>query len=467
MMCASVVLAATSSLAAPRVVVVPFSLSDGVPGGAPAKFGDVVESELKSRADTLELVNAPSTRPPPDTTSSGKKGPDPSALKALKAGEQAFDNLDFDTTVVQLKKGIDGILADPASADMAQVLDAYVRLAAAYFRMGEEKKAKITLAELARLSPPDFALPAGFPPIFQREFDKARKRLDRKPKGQVSIEGPSGATAFLDGRDLGMVPVLEEKIAAGTHYVRVEGGNGQVYGQAVDVGAGVAKVRASFGGVDRRAVSALADPQVGARMDGGTVERLAAYCRAAGADYALVGVLVRTDDTQLTLYPALFQARKQVVAKIDPVDIDVQVLSAAPEAYKLVQRVVKQLDDFDTTSVPFLLVTGKQRGGGAVVATRPTKTDDVEIQGPTRRTTILVPGEKDVRALDHKSNFVDLDQKDIEDPDKKGPTVHKGGVPTWVWVVAGVAAAAGAGVGGYFAYSSATRPVTGTVNASW
>jgi hypothetical protein len=36
-----------------------------------------------------------------------------------------------------------------------------------------------------------------------------------------------------------------------------------------------------------------------------------------------------------------------------------------------------------------------------------------------------------------------------------------------VWVVTGVAVAAGAGVGGYFGITALTKPVTGTVTATW
>jgi hypothetical protein len=40
-------------------------------------------------------------------------------------------------------------------------------------------------------------------------------------------------------------------------------------------------------------------------------------------------------------------------------------------------------------------------------------------------------------------------------------------VPVWVWVVTGVVVAAGVGVGGYFGYTAITRPVSGTVTATW
>jgi hypothetical protein len=47
------------------------------------------------------------------------------------------------------------------------------------------------------------------------------------------------------------------------------------------------------------------------------------------------------------------------------------------------------------------------------------------------------------------------------------PRLASEGLPPWVWVVVGVGVAAGIGVGTYAVIATASRPVTGTVTATW
>lgn len=455
----------------PRVLVVPFVAGNGASENATTRFTTLISDELKTRGDALELVPAPAAWPaaPEKASSSSKRGPRPDAVAALDAGRKAFEDLRFDDAVSSLKKGITAMLSDPATADYEAVTDAYVKLSAAQFRKGEEKEAKAALLELARFAP-SYELPPGYPPVFLREFEKAKKRLDKQPRGQVSIEGPAGATAFLDGRDLGMVPVLEEGVPAGAHYVKVEGGKGERFGQAIDVKGALVKVRASFSGGgagDRTVVSGPVDPKISQTIDDGTQARLMGYLKTANADYALVGYVYKTGDTTLTAGTALYSVKKNAFASLEPVGFDTEVLTANTEAFKLADQVVLKLSSFGASaSLPLNLASKAAKAGtsGVAVATGPTKVDpdDVEATTPKERKPVLTPTE---RRLDNTSTVVDVNEHLGEKP----PEVKKdgGGVPVWVWVVAGVAVAAGAGVGGYFAVSAATRPVTGTVTASW
>lgn len=469
LMCVAVAVGAWSARAEkPRVVVVPFASGEGASELASSKFQALLVDELKSRSDVLELVAPPVTRPapPPEKPGVAKRGPSPEAVSALEAGKKAFDDLRFEDAVANLRKGIDGMLGDPATADYESVTEAYVKLAAAEFRMGEEKEAKAALLDFARFSP-NYELSAGFPPVFQREFEKAKKRLDKQPKGTISIEGPSGSTAFLDGRDLGMVPVLDEIVPGGTHYVKVEGAKGEKFGQTVNITGGLVKVKASFGGpTDRGPVAAarapLVDPAIAASLDSGTQSRLAAYLKAVNADWALVGYVYKTSDSQLTAGTALFSAKKSAFSALTPVSFDTDVLTANTEAFKLGEEMIKRLTSFGSSaSLPLNLATRAARAGTTTVARsdRPTNTnqDELETSGPKSKKVVLVP-KVEKRVEDETPP--DLGEKP---PEKE----VKSGVPVWVWVVTGVAVAAGAGVGGYFLVTEVTKPVTGTVTATW
>lgn len=455
----------------PRVLVVPFVAGNGASDTAASRFTTLFNDELKTRGDALEVIAAPATRaPPPEKAgaSSSKRGPSAEATAALESGNKAFDELRFEDAIAGFRKGIAAMLADPATADYEAVTDSYVKLAAACFRKGEEKDAKGTLLDLARFAP-SHALPPGYPPVFQREFEKAKKRLDKQPKGQVSIEGPAGATAFLDGRDLGMVPVLEESVPAGPHYVKVEGGKGDRFGQVIDMKGALVKVKASFssgGGASERApVTGPVDPKISSVIDDATAQRLAGYLKSTNAEYAVVGYVYKTGDTQLTCGAALYSVKKSAFAPLEPVGFDTDVLTANPEAFKLADALVLKLSSFGASaSLPLNLASKPARAGTsgvAVAAVKPTDPDDVEAATPQSRKPVLTPTEKPVE----EGPVLDPNEHVAEKP----PEVKSsgGGVPTWVWVVAGVAVAGGAAVGGYFAISAATKPVTGTVTATW
>ncbi|MFT3708413.1 MAG: PEGA domain-containing protein [Archangium sp.] len=461
-----------------KVVVVPFAAGDGASVTASGKFNALFVEELKTRNDVLEVMPNPATKaaPPPSApaaNANGSKGPNADAVAAMESGKKAFDDLRFEDAVTNLRKGIDGMLQDPATADYEGVTDAYVKLAAAAFRMGEEKDAKNALLDLARFSP-SYVMPPGFPPVFQREFEKAKKRLDKQPKGSISIEGPAGATAYVDGRDLGMVPVLEENVPGGQHYIKVEGGKTDRFGQIVQVTNGVVKVKASFGGGPEgsggpRSVikqgAGVADPAIAATVDVEMQNRVMAYAKAANAEYALIGYVYKTSDSQLTAGTALFSVRKSQFATLTPVSFDTDVLTANTESFKLADEVSKKLMSFGTAaSLPINLAVKQARAGtgsGNTKTDKPTNTDDIELTGPKSGKVVLLPNPKN----DGKTGDVVIDDKPPGD-DGKPPEV-KGGVPVWVWVVAGVAVAGGAAVGGYFGISAATKPVTGTVTATW
>lgn len=467
LMCVACAVGASSAHAQKaRVVVLPFVSGEGASETASSKFRGLLLEELRSRSDALELVAPPSVKPAPAPETPGvvKRGPSPEAVAALEAGKKAFDDLRFEDAVNHLKRGITGMLSDPATADYESVTDAYVKLAAAAFRMGEEKAAKSALIEFARFAP-NYELSAGFPPVFQREFNKAKKRLDKQPHGSVSIEGPPGSTAFLDGRDLGMVPVIDEIVPGGTHYVKVEGTKGEKFGQTVNV-TGKVKVKANFGGSSARAPvvavkAAVVDPAISASLDSGTQSRLAAYLKAANADWALVGYVYKTSDSQLTIGTALYSGRKSQFAALSPLSFDTDVLTANTEAYKLGEEVVKRLNSFGSAaSLPLNLATRPRTATVLAKNDTPTNnTDELETAGPRSRKTVLVPQKKVVVEEQPPPDMGERPPEEIK-PDKAG-------VPAWVWVVTGVAVAAGAGGGITYGVINATKPATGTVTATW
>lgn len=475
LMCVAVAVGASSAHAQKsRVVVVPFTPGEGASETATRKFEALVIEELKSRTDVLELVAAPKTSAAPAPAAadkpSAKRGPNPEAIAALESGKKAFDELRFEDAVSNLRKGIDGMLADPATADYESITDAYVKLAASAFRMGEEKSAKTALLDFARFAP-TYELSSGFPPVFQREFEKAKKRLEKQPKGTVSIEGPAGSTAYINGRDLGMVPIQDEVVPGGTHYVKVEGPKGEKFGQTINV-TGPVKVKASFGGAERAPVVAqkaqIENPAVAANLDTATQQRLVNYVKAVNADYALVAYVYKTSDSQLTAGAALFQGKRGLLSGLTPVSFDTDVLTANTEAFKLGDELTTRLTAFGTPSMLPLNLAARPAKAGTSVARNdsPTNTnsDELDTAGPRGKKVVLTP------KVEPKPEPVAVVEEPPADLGEKPPAEVK--KSSAGFVVLGIGLGLAAGTAAAFGIMAATsvgpfRPVSGTVTATW
>jgi hypothetical protein len=441
----------------PKIVVVPFTIGEGAPDVSVGRFTGQVTEELRTHDDTVDVVGAPAVKAPPGGKSSK---PNPEATLALETGKKLLADLKFDEAAPALKKGIELSLQDPATADYPAVLEAQVSLAVAYVRMGDDDSATKTMIALARMDP-NYAIPSGYPPAFTREFERAKKKLEKQGKGSLSIEGPPGSTVFVDGRDLGMVPVLEEGLSWGPHYVKLEGSRGERFGQTVEVKGGMLKVKGNFGGASEKGDKGggVPDPRIAASLDEGTCNRLQAYAKAAGAEYAVVALVYRTGDQQLTAGAALYSAKRNGFAAMPDTSFDADALTSNVEAYKLAEAIVKKVQGFGgSASLPLSLVNKPIVKVGTISASR--ESDAAQ----TTRKPKLTPDDN-VRALGRKSNLVEGDENGGEN--KNPPPAVSSGPPKWIWIVVGVAVAAGAGVGGYFAVREATKPVTGTVSATW
>lgn len=446
--------AAFAAEPAASVVVLPVKGMEGVSEATAARFRELLISELKSREGVQPIL--PSSSSPSIAPSSTE------ALDDIQKGQKSLADLRFDAAATALKAGIAAMVKQPESIDWKTLIGAYVSLAVASFRSGDEDGAQKALMAVARLAP-DYKLPDGqYPPIFVREHEKARRRADKGVRGSVSVEGPPGSTAFVNGEDLGMVPVLQENLSAGVHYVKVEGTRGELFGAAVEVKGGVAKVTARFAPAS---APATAHAAIGPRIDAADLKTLASACEAAGASFAVAGILYRTGDHQLTAGLALYSAQHRALTALAPRAFDHELLTANVEAYKLVDEIADATGQFPrAASLPLDLVTSPERRASAPVV---RKEEDLALVAPPARRT-LVPREEpvgegeQVRVLGGQS--VTAEAAGSGEP--QDGAVRAGGTAWWIWALVGVGVAAAAG-GTYYGVSQAARPVTGTVTASW
>lgn len=443
-----------ASFAQPKVVVVPFAAGDGATEQLAKKFTKELEDQLKARQD-LVLVGAPAASPRAKAEAAAKapRSSAAEAASALEAGKKAYEALELSEAVEKLKKGIELSLADPATADWPKLHAGQLSLAVALFRLGEEREAANALLTLARWNPG--ADVSSYPPVFQLQFDKAKKKLEKQPKQLLAVDGPPGSTAFIDGRDLGMVPA-EESVPVGMHYVKVEGAKGEKWGQAVKVEAAPVKVKGVFTGAPDKPSAAPTEPRLSATLDSKAAEKLAAWCGATGADFAVVGVVWRSSDTELGVASAVYWPRKEGFAPLGTASYP-EGGSGAEHATRMLDALAARVEMFGATlALPHALMpkgAGKASGDEVTVATvreRPT---------PAPRPADAAKPELTPQPGDDSKIPIDEPPPEVKTEMSTATKV--------ILIIAGVAVAAGAGVGTYFIVSSATKPVTGTVTATW
>jgi hypothetical protein len=464
-----------AALAPVKIVVIPFSPGVGSSEAMASKMTSLVAEEVRSKAETFELVEAVIKSDKVAEGSKKSNGPKREALAALAEGRKALEELRFDDAIPALKKGVELMLADPANADFEMLYEALVKLSAAAFRTGHEKEAKSQLLELARLNP-RFELPPNYPPVFLKEFEKAHKKAAKLSRGQLSVEGPPGSIASLNGRELGPVPRLEENLPVGMHYVKVVSATGERFAEAVELKNGISKVKASF--LTARAVVTSQVPsgapatalRIPLEIDESVRQQVQASAQRAGAEFALLGHVAKTSETLITAGAALYSVKKNEFSLLPAALFDIDAESAKPEVVALVSALEKKAKNFgEYTQLPFFLVK-KRRSAESQLS---SSNERSQLAEPGRSSRSLDrPEQSDLRGPVQSPGLVPLakPEDDAAIAIKSGdPAVEKprAGIPPWVWIVGGVALAAGAGIGGYFGYQEATKPVTGTVTATW
>jgi hypothetical protein len=442
--------AAARAQGAPSVVVLPLVAGPGASEASAAALRGLLETELQRR-DALSVVSLPTGGAP-----GGPGAADPNAL--LDEGQQRLANLEFEAAAERLRAGIAAMTARPESIDWGRLIEAQVSLAVASFRRGDEESAQKALAAVVRLAP-EYALAEGkYPPIFVREFDKARRRAEKQPRGNVHVDGPPGAVAWVDGKDLGMVPVVQENLGAGTHYVKVEGTRGELFGGTVELRSREAKVVASFSGASGAPAVA-----VGPVLNDAAVQAAQTACRDHGAQFAVVGVVYRAGEHQVTGATAVFSAAARGFLPLRTFTFDRELLTANVEVFRLADALEQAvLGSGRPAPSGHDLAAGVTWKPGQAVAAAPR-----DVDAPVRdgRRSALAPGQESRTAReDEESRLRALEGAGHPAPTGRGEV--KSGSRWWLWTLVGAGVLVAAG-GTAYGVHQASQPVTGTVTARW
>jgi hypothetical protein len=139
---------------------------------------------------------------------------------ALAQGAAQLNQLQFAAAADSLREGV----AELESAfvllpDFHEILDGYLKLAAAYARLDREGESDKAMLAVVRLAPSLDLEPGAYPAVFIRHFHAVRRRAQTGPKGSVRVTSPRPARVRLDGRDSGETPLELGGLVPGPHFL--------------------------------------------------------------------------------------------------------------------------------------------------------------------------------------------------------------------------------------------------------
>jgi hypothetical protein len=251
------------------------------------------------------------------------------------------------------------------------------------------------------------------------------------------------------------------------HYVRVDGPAGERFGQGLDLQGKEGKVRAVFSGGGARAAAPSGDegPFPTPVLDANAVYRMVQLCKSTGARFAVVGLVYQSSSSQLTANMAVFSVQKQGFVVLKPQPFDAEFLTSNVDAYKLGTQVADAVKAFPAPSpLPHSLA------GKASVAAASDAPVDVEVKVATRESgkpaPLPTPRPAGDRVVYPPATPAPYETGPLPPKDPASLSQQDGGVAWWVWALVGVGVAGAVG-GAAYGITQATKPVTGTVTATW
>jgi hypothetical protein len=186
--------------------------------------------------------------------------------------------------------------------------------------------------------------------VFQREFERAKLLANKLSKGAISIESPEGAVVFLNGRPVGIAPVVVPNLPYGTHYVSVEDGNhfDMRFGQAIDLKSAHAQVRGAFSKTTIRLPPGfVTEPALTPFLDVEALERLTLLSRELDAAFVLVGFIKELESNHFHLSMALFHAQKKQFLPLAPVGFSKRLIGKAFLGKRISDAVLQRVRSAD------------------------------------------------------------------------------------------------------------------------
>ncbi len=461
------------------------------------QFTELLTNEMKN-ADSLQAVEGPKlvtkkkaglSEPNIDRDAIAK------GTEKAKVGIEEIKNQEFEKAIKPLKDAIQILEKNLLYLEDTSVLtDAYLALSVAYFGTGMEDEGETYIRKSLRLDPYKEIDTTQYPPLYLRIYDGIRKQTYQLPRGMIRVtSNPSGAVIFVDGKQVGTTPALLKEAIKGEHYIRVERSGEVPYYKKVNVLPNqTVEINVDFSGEEEGGAGpeyTAANQLKNNRIDSSTREALVQVANKQQADYVLFGGIIKVENNyQINSF--FMKVKTTEVVQTMTLTIDVDMLGASIEIYKLVEELTKKIESFPESikQSVILLYPGIMKKTekiqeiviGPVGAPQPLYTGPAKEEEPQppvvkeepkkeeKKTAQVVP---DVKKTGDSGGGIDIG---------KGRTLkQKGQIDSsvvivekpvkwyespWFWTAVGVAVV-GAGVGTYL-YISSIEPDRGRISVT-
>ncbi|MCX7959356.1 MAG: PEGA domain-containing protein, partial [Deltaproteobacteria bacterium] len=333
-----------------------------------------------------------------------------------------------------------------------------------------------------------------YPPLYLRIYDGIRKQTYQLPRGMIRVtSNPSGAVIFVDGKQVGTTPALLKEAIKGEHYIRVERSGEVPYyktvnvlpNQTVEVNVDFSGEEEGGSGPEYTAAAQLKNN----RIDTAAREALVQVANKQQADYVLFGGIIKVENNyQINSF--FMKVKTTEVVQTMTLTIDVDMLGASIEIYKLVEELAKKMESFPESikQSVILLYPGIMKKTEKVqeIVIGPVGTPQPLYTGPVKEEEPQQPvAKEEPKKEEKKTAAIVPDVKKQTEPGGgidigKGRTLkQKGQIDSsvvivekpvrwyespWFWTAVGVVVV-GAGVGTYL-YISSIEPDRGRISVT-
>lgn len=396
-------------------------------------------------------------------TAGGRRRARPAgAASELREGKRLSERLRIPQAIAKLERGLELYRADPASlSDFGSIVESHLLLAEAHLRRGKEDAGREVLATLARIQPWIEIDEARYPPLFVNLWKEMQAREVAKPRGALVLRGDPG-TVSINGKRLGSIPLRVEQLIVGEHHVVVQGSSG-VFGKTVSVRQSRdVEVDVSLAGAP---ASGLAEELRSNRTSEVARTRAIRAAEAAGARYALIGVIARGDGVY-DLGLLLGDSVTGEWTRLRPLVLDTELLSTSIEANKAAREVARRIAE---PGAPMAGTVDVIQGSGPVAGASEPPAGELRTVSFYGAPAGVAPRSLDPRDRAPIETVVAQGEGIPPPAEVSDRTDGEGGSIVgewWFWTAVGVVALGAAG-GAYFAFIH-DRPADGvSVEAVW
>lgn len=271
------------------------------------------------------------------------------ANKFLNEAERAEAERRIDDAIEARKKSIEAMEKNAGAIEDAEdYLLATHLLARALMWAARDKEAKEVLNVVARMDPNFELPPAQFSRLYRKWFKSVAAEVIRERPGKLLVKSSiPGAKISMDGREMDVAPVLLKKVVPGKHLIIAELEGVPTSGAVVEVSSkGKDEYTVSFGGtMGGDAVGRVAEAVAQNELPKKAVQSAVKAGRDASAKFVVLGGLARQEN-HFRVHTFVVDVDKSSVKPLDPVNFDIELLTAESDVLRVVRSVEDAIANF-------------------------------------------------------------------------------------------------------------------------